>query len=149
MSSRLPAPIRRRPFRLGALKEKRARWAAARAARRALFARPTPISDRLQIAANLHKALDYLYVLFVLFFGLRILGQIAGYALHQPPLLLLTYVTRPVTDLFAPYVPPLQIGASHWIDLPALTAIVLGGLLNRLLHGFIHLLAYRRPLFKR
>ncbi len=140
-----PAPRLRRSLRLETLRRRRARWRQARAARKALFSRPTPVSDRLRIAAGIHKAVDYVYLAACLLLAIRFMAQLLGYRDLSVPFHFSEYHGfRALTELQT-HLPPIQFSPNHQIDLPALVALLIISLIARALHLLIHFLAYRLP----
>ena len=135
-----PAPRLRRALRLKTLKQRRARWAAARAARKALFSRPTPVSDRLQLVARFHKFVDYLYFAVCLLLGIRIVAQLFGFRDLTVPFDLYTLLELPVLAWLQAVIPPVALGPNRQLDVPALIVLLLVSLAVRAVHALIHLL---------
>ncbi len=156
MKPDVPAPRLRRALRLKTLKQRRERWAEARAARKALFARPTPVADRVQLVARLHKLIDYGYFVLCVLLGIRILAQVFGYRDLSVPFDLYTLLELPLLSRIQAVVPPVAIGPNRQLDVPALFLLLSVSLIIRAAHALVRLLARRvipaercRPLARR
>jgi len=129
--------------RLASLRQRRQRWLEVRQARRALFSRPTPISDRLRVAAAFHKLVDYLALSVLLLLGTRLLWRLFS---ANPPHIpdLLWDISQPVVQWVLPLSIQTRLPPPGRLDLAAIIALMIWLLLARIAHRAFHLLAAAR-----
>jgi hypothetical protein len=146
MSERRPEIPGKRLSRLQRLKARQLRWREKRAARRALFTRPTPVANHLLAVASAHRLIDFFYVALSILIGLRFIWLLAGHDQSSPFYEALVLLTLSFLQPIDAWMPPFRINGDHWFAPGAIVALALYAVVCKLLHRLLHFLAYRNPL---